>query len=107
MFFPCICGWTMTNVASPNDIEHVLLSDRVSENLENLVDQECATVGSIDSWPEHWEESGAIDVWRCPVCERLYFNATGDPSEVVVYKIERKGLSNNPSENRSSESSKE
>jgi hypothetical protein len=82
----------MTDVASPNDVEHRLLSDRASEKLEGLVYKECTTTGGIDSWPEHWEESGSIDVWRCTECGRLYFNARGNVDDIIVYIIEQTGL---------------
>jgi hypothetical protein len=92
MYLKCLCGNVMTNVASPNDVEHVLLSDRVQERLQDLVDQEVSTNGKVDLWPEHWEEAGSIDVWKCPDCGRLYFNATGKVEDIVVYNIEKKGL---------------
>jgi hypothetical protein len=92
MHLKCECGNVMTDIASPNDIEHLLLSYRAKEKLQDLVDAEVAKAGEIRMWPEHWEEAGAIDVWRCPDCSRLYLNARKAPSEIVVYKLERKGL---------------
>jgi hypothetical protein len=82
----------MTDVASPNDIENLLLDYRAMERLQDLVDAEVAQSREIDLWPEHWEKAGAIVVWRCPNCQRLYFNARGPASEVTVYRFERKGL---------------
>ncbi len=82
----------MSDVAAPNDIEHLLLSYRAKERLQDLVDAEVAKSGRIDLWPEHWESAGAVDVWRCPNCGRLYFNPRGSASEVTVYRFERKGL---------------
>jgi hypothetical protein len=92
MFLTCICGHRMSDVASPNTIEHRLLSNRAWEKLQDLVDEECAKAGSIDSWPEHWEASGATDVWRCPECGRLYLNARDEPAKILVYKLEQTGL---------------
>jgi hypothetical protein len=92
MYLKCECGNVMTNVAAPNTIEHLLLSNRSQEHLQDLVDEEVSTNGQVDLWPEHWEESGAIDVWKCQVCGRLYLNARGNLEDIVVYKIEKKGL---------------
>lgn len=88
----CICGHTIDDIAAPNEVEHLLVSYRAMERLQDLVDEECGPSGSIDMWPEHWEESGAVDVWKCPICERLYVNPKGKPEDVVIYKIERIGL---------------
>jgi hypothetical protein len=82
----------MTDVASPNDIEHLLLSYRAMEKLQDLVDSEAAKEGRIRMWPEHWEQAGAVDVWKCPDCGRLYLNVRGPASEVIVYRFEKKGL---------------
>ena len=92
MYLKCICGNVMTNVASPNEVEHVLLSDHAQERLQDLVDQEVSTNGKVDLWPEHWEEAGSIDVWKCQDCGRLYLNAKGKKEDVVVYKLEKKGI---------------
>jgi hypothetical protein len=92
MYLKCECGTVLSDVASPNDVEHLLLSYRAKERLQDLVDDEVASDGTIRMWSEHWEQSGAIDVWRCPDCVRLYFNARGAPSEIIVYRLERRGL---------------
>ena len=92
MYLKCECGTVLSDVASPNDVEHLLLSYRAKERLQDLVDDEVASDGTIRMWSEHCEQSGAIDVWRCPDCVRLYFNARGAPSEIIVYRLERRGL---------------
>jgi hypothetical protein len=92
MWLTCICGGRMTNGASPNDIQHLLISDRSIEQLQNLVDGEVRTNGHIGEWPEHWENSGATEVWMCPACSRLYVWPTGPRAKIIVYSIERIGI---------------
>jgi len=92
MYLKCECGEVLTDVAAPNDIEHLLLSYRAQERLENLADAEVRQEGEIRIWPELWEQAGAIVVWRCPNCGRLYLNARGPASDVLVYRFEKKGL---------------
>jgi len=92
MYLKCSCGNVMNDIAGPNTVEHVLLSDYAQERLQDLVDKEVATNGQVDLWPEHWDEAGSIDVWKCQDCDRLYFNARGKKEDIVVYKIEKKGL---------------
>ena len=71
MYLKCECGHVMTDVAAPNNVEHVLLSYSAKERLQDLVDEEFLTNGEIDLWPEHWKEAGGIDVWKCPQCGRF------------------------------------
>jgi hypothetical protein len=82
----------LSNAGAPNDTDHVLLSNRVMERLQDLVDNEVETAGRIDSWPEHWADAGSIRVWKCHRCHRLYLNTAGEPEDIIVYSIERKGL---------------
>jgi hypothetical protein len=93
MFLKCLCGNVMNDIAAPNGVEHILLSYSAKERLEHLVHKEVSSDCTVDMWPEHWEESGAIDVWKCPDCGRLYFNAKGNTDDVIVYKIEKKRIS--------------
>jgi hypothetical protein len=83
VFLRCPCGYTMTSVACPGRIRHVLLTDHGVEELENLVDREVAEAKVVDSWPEHFEAAGAVETWLCPKCRRLFLHATGDPSNRV------------------------
>ena len=93
MFLKCECGNTMNDIASPNGVEGLYLNDYAQEKLQNLVDEEVRTNKEIEMWVEHWEDAGSVVVWKCPECERLYLNATGELKDIVVYKIEKKGLS--------------
>jgi hypothetical protein len=92
MYIKCLCGNTPNNVASPNNVEHLLLNSYAIEKLQDLVDEEVKENGSVDMWPEHWDKCGAIEVWKCLECGRLLFNPKGAPKDVMVYKFERKGL---------------
>ena len=91
MYLECICGNVMNDIAAPNSVEHLLLSYAAMERLQDLVDQEVSVDGEVSLWPEHWKEAGAIVVWRCPACDRLHLNSTGQKEDMVVYKIEKKG----------------
>ena len=92
MYIRCVCGNTLNNAASPNNVEHLILNSYAIEKMQDVVDVEVEENGSVDMWPEHWDESGAVDVWKCFECERLLFNVKGNPKEVLVYKLEQKGL---------------
>jgi hypothetical protein len=92
MNLTCLCGNSMSDVGSPNDMECLLISNRSIERLQDLVDEQVSRDGIVDEWPEHWEASGATEVWRCHNCNRLYFRPKGRPEDVVVYAIERVGL---------------
>jgi len=92
MRFECKCGNLLNDVGYPNDTEHFLLNTRSIERFQDLVDDEVSKEGQVEMWPEHWEQSGAVVIWKCHQCGRLYVNPGGRPQEVVVYSIERIGL---------------
>jgi hypothetical protein len=92
MNFKCLCGTSLNNNACPNEIEHLLISAGSQESLQNLVDEEVEANGEVNLWPEHWEDSKSIIVWKCYECGRLYIDAEGDPEKVVVYQIEQQGI---------------
>jgi len=78
----CICGEVLSNSAAPNDIQLRVYTDREWDALlQNDI---------IEAWniPEP-----AIDVWRCPKCERIHVfggerNDEGFPLVSKVYKLE-------------------
>jgi hypothetical protein len=88
----CICGNPMSDSGSPNDTEHLLISNRSMEQLQDLVDGEVEKDGTVDMWPEHWEQSKALEVWKCYKCQRLYLNPKGPSEQVIVYSIEKVGI---------------
>jgi hypothetical protein len=92
MRIQCLCGNSPSNTAYPDNIQHVLLDAYAVEKLQDAVDEEVKESGVVDMWPEHWDSSGAIEVWKCLECERLHFYPKGDPKDALVYKLERKGL---------------
>jgi hypothetical protein len=78
----------MDNNGVPNSVEHLLLDSYALEKLQDLVDKECSAEQIITSWPEHWEDAGAIPIWKCRICNRLYIDPFGTSGEIVVYSIE-------------------
>ena len=92
MYLRCLCGECLSDIGAPNDTEHVLLSNRVVERFQDLADEEVAAAGIVDSWPEHWENAGSIQLWKCYKCHRLYMNVMGKPEDIIVYSVEQTGL---------------
>ncbi|MCI0705471.1 MAG: hypothetical protein L0241_30800 [Planctomycetia bacterium] len=93
MKFPCLCGRILSNAGSPNNTEHVLLSSVGVERLQDLIAEQFATAqGKVVLWADSWEESGAIEVWKCSDCQRLYVSPKDGFDKVVVYKIEQVGI---------------
>jgi hypothetical protein len=92
MKLECICGNLMNDVGYPNDTEHLLIGTRSIERLQDLVDREVEEAGTVDMWPEHWDDSGATVVWKCYKCSRLYVNPQGTAENVIVYAIEKVGI---------------
>jgi hypothetical protein len=90
----CLCGNYLSDAGHPNETEYLLVSTSSQEKLQDLVDEEVADNAIVDMWPEHWEDSGAAEIWKCCECKRLYFNVLGSIEEVIVYKIEQQGLVN-------------
>lgn len=91
MNLKCACGYWMSDVGAPNDTEHLLLSNRAQERLQDLVDDQVRREGVVDMWPEHWEACGALEAWVCPSCRRIYVNPKGPGEGVIVYAVERVG----------------
>lgn len=53
----CPCGYQMSNVGSPNDYEHWLLSDNTLDRMSDFVDLQ---VTDIMDYGEK--------IWKCPEC---------------------------------------
>ena len=91
MFLRCLCGYTLTNAASPGRIVHYLLSAHAVERLQDAVDQEVAKSGVVEDWPEHWDTAQVAEAWLCPQCSRLYVGV-GGLGPVRVFALERVGV---------------
>ena len=66
MHLECLCGALLADTGYPNDTEHFLAGSRSVEMLQHLADDEVRKSGVIDMWPEHWDESGAVEAWQMP-----------------------------------------
>ena len=78
MHLLCKCGCDMWNGQIPNDIEFSVYSDkRMCEILEN------DTVDTLDL-----AQMNDYDVWKCPVCGRLYVFGKSSCKVLCVYKPE-------------------
>ena len=73
----CKCGEGLSNSLVPNDVELTVYTDREWDAiLENDV---------IETWKIPLP---TYDVWRCPVCERLYVFEKGCNKAIKVYALE-------------------
>jgi len=88
----CLCGNLMSDSGSPNETENLLISNKSIEVLQDLVDSQVEREGIVDEWPEHWERSHALVVWKCHMCKRLYISPKGSSKDVTVYAIETIGI---------------
>jgi len=48
MFLRCLCGYTLTDIACPGRIVHLLLSAHGVERLQHAVDQEIEASGTVE-----------------------------------------------------------
>jgi hypothetical protein len=75
--FLCKCGHLLSNSEIPNDIQYHVYSDK--EWHEKILINNNIDVLELPK--------PAIDVWKCPVCQRLYiFSSEG--SLLKTYKLE-------------------
>ena len=92
MWKRCVCGGFMDNVGSPGGVVHTLLDAMSRERLEYLVGRVAGKCRLSTMWLELWENSGAIETWKCLDCGRLYVGVQGSSKEVLVYRLERVGM---------------
>src|SRR4051812_46429176 len=85
MILVCTCGTVLSDAGAPNDTEHLLISNRSIERLQDLVDAQVQGDGVVDEWPEHWEDCGALEAWICHACKRIYVSPNGPPDKTIVY----------------------
>lgn len=75
----CLCGETLSNSESPNDIEIYCFPDRQFFELTESGQTDFENIADVD--PE-------ITIWKCPSCGRLLL-FMGESNRPVVYKIEK------------------
>ena len=73
----CRCGAALSNQEAPNDIELVVYTDR-----------EWAEICDCDSIQPWMIPSPRYEVWRCPVCKRIYVYEGGADTSTMVYRLE-------------------
>jgi hypothetical protein len=91
MYLRCTCGYVLTSIASPGRIVHTLISERGMERLQDAVNQEIVSTGTVD-WPDPWDSTGCKEIWLCPACSRLFVGADGPISSIRVYRLESVGI---------------
>ncbi|MCL1790800.1 MAG: hypothetical protein FWG40_05495 [Peptococcaceae bacterium] len=73
----CRCNNVLSNIDAPNDIELIVYSDRQWENEINI-----GIINSIEI------PSPKYNIWRCPVCDRIYVFEKGNDVAIKVYALE-------------------
>ena len=73
----CACGTELSNHETPNDIELVVYTD--------IEWNEICNCDSIQPW---MIPTPKYEVWRCPVCKRIYVYEDSDESPIMVYRLE-------------------
>lgn len=73
----CVCGTELSNYEAPNDIQLRVYTDREWDEIFDC--------DSIHPWmiPEP-----KFDVWRCPICKRLYVYGDDKELPVMIYRLE-------------------
>ena len=73
----CACGTELSNHEAPNDIELVVYTDKEWS--------EICDCHSIQPW---MIPAPKYEVWRCPVCKRIYVYEDSKELPVMVYRLE-------------------
>ena len=74
----CRCGADLSNQEAPNDIELVVYTDK-----------EWAKICACDSIQPWMIPSPQYEVWRCPVCKRIYVYQAGGDTPAMIYRLEK------------------
>ncbi|MBP3610366.1 MAG: hypothetical protein J6J42_08540 [Lachnospiraceae bacterium] len=74
----CSCGAELNNQEAPNNIQLRVYTDK---EWDEICDCE-----SIQPWmiPEP-----KYDVWKCPICKRIYVYESDSFSPIMVYRLEQ------------------
>jgi len=74
----CKCGEVLSNSLAPNEIQLRVYTDKEWDALhENDI---------IETWRIPLP---TFDVWRCPVCERIYVFSVGNEKAIKIYALEK------------------
>ena len=73
----CKCGKLLDNHEAPNDIELIVYTDKEWDAICNC--------DSIQPW---MIPSPRYEVWRCPVCKRIYVYDRGEDIPIMIYTRE-------------------
>lgn len=84
----CKCGTRLSNTASPNSVEHYLMSNAATEKFQEDASEQIRESGKVDGWFNLWIDSGAIECWRCGTCGRLHIFELGIENDPIVYSKE-------------------
>ena len=73
----CTCGAQLSNSEAPNDIQLRVYTDREWDEIFDC--------DSIQPWmiPEP-----KYDVWRCPICKRIYVYGDNKELPIMIYRLE-------------------
>ncbi len=74
----CTCGAFLSNHEAPNDIQLRVYTDREWD--------EICDCDSIQPWSI---PAPKYDVWRCPVCKRIYVFEGEKGTPVMIYRLEK------------------
>lgn len=75
----CVCGKTLNNKKTPNDIVLRVYSDKMYGELMDFVD---SGINDSIQMPEP-----EMEIWNCPECKRMYVFKNGSDIP-TIYKIE-------------------
>lgn len=70
----CTCGAKLSNQEAPNDIQLRVYTDREWDAICNC--------NSIQPW---MIPAPKYDVWRCPVCKKIYVFEGSKESPIMIY----------------------
>ena len=73
----CKCSKLLDNHEAPNDIELIVYTDKEWDAICNC--------DSIQPW---MIPSPRYEVWRCPVCKRIYVYDRGEDIPIMIYTLE-------------------
>ena len=73
----CKCGAELSNGLAPNDIELIVYTDKEWD--------EICKCDSIEPWKIPLPK---YNIWRCPLCKRIYVYDTGNNNPIMIYMLE-------------------